>query len=51
MDEANWNELRAELEKTVPGSARLELTPVMVEEEPVRMSRERHGQCSCTCGC
>lgn len=40
MAEAGWNELRAELQNTVPGPARLELTPIMVEEPP-------SGMCCC----
>ena len=45
MDEAGWNELRNELEKTLPGPARLELTPIMVEEPPVMMRWDHHDQC------
>lgn len=45
MDEAGWNELRYELEKTRPGPARLELTPIMVEEPPVQMRWEQRDQC------
>lgn len=45
MDETGWNELRYELEKMQPGPARLELTPIMVEEPPVQMRWEQHDQC------
>lgn len=41
MAKGQWNRLRAELQKTVPGPARLELTPIMVEKP------SSAGTCSC----
>jgi len=48
MNEADWNELRAELQAT-PGPAQLELTPVLAKEQQVASTRCQYCENPCCC--